>query len=86
MIQLEIVKEQYERMPDEELIRFAINESQHLTIESFHLLKSEFESRNLEIGILEDVETDRAFSELNKQSAFEKATTIEYTKMVWKLH
>ncbi len=84
MIELDIVKEQYKRMPDEELILFAKNESQHLTIESFHLLVSEFELRNLDIGVLESVEIDKALSDLNKQSAFEKSTAIEYTEMIWK--
>ena len=84
MIELKIVKEQYERMPDEELIRFAINESQHLTLESFHLLKTEFESRNLDIGVLEEVEIDEKLAEINKQSTFELATSIEYTEMIWK--
>ena len=84
MIELDIIKEQYKRMPDEELILFAKNESQHLTIESFHLLVSEFELRNLDIGVLESVEIDKALSDLNKQSAFEKSTAIEYTEMIWK--
>ena len=84
MIELKIVKEQYQRMPDHELIRFAKNESKHLTMESFHLLKSEFESRNLDIGVLEEVETDRLLSEMDNKSTFEKATTIEYTEMIWK--
>ena len=84
MLEHKIVKEQYQRMPDEELIRFAKNESQHLTMESFHLLKSEFESRNLDIGVLEEVETDKLLSEMNNQSTFEKATSIEYAEMIWK--
>ncbi len=84
MIELKIVKEQYERMPDAELIRFAKNEAQHLTMESFHLLKSEFESRNLDIGVLEEVETDKALLQMNMQAGFENSTTIEYTEMIWK--
>ncbi|MEO6732560.1 MAG: DUF308 domain-containing protein [Ferruginibacter sp.] len=71
-------------MPDYELIRFAKNESQHSTMESFHLLKSEFESRNLDIGVLEEVETDRLLSNMDNKSNFEKATSIEYTEMIWK--
>ena len=84
MIELKIFKEQYQRMPDDELIRFAKNEVQHLTMESFHLLKAEFEFRNLNIGVLEEVETDRLLSEISKQSTFEKATNIEYAEMIWK--
>jgi len=46
-------------MRDEELIRFAENESLHLTIESFNVLANEFERRNLDISLLERTEEDR---------------------------
>ena len=84
MITLEIVKEQYSRMSDEELIRFAKNESQHLTPESFRVLLSEFEDRNLDIGILEEAETKRELSKLNKQSSFEKKTAQEFEQSLLK--
>ncbi len=82
MVTLDIVKEQYSKMPDEELIRFAKNESQHLTIESFGLLLSEFENRNLDIGILESVETDKELSKLNKQSYFEQKIAQEFEQFL----
>ncbi|HEY9342678.1 MAG TPA: hypothetical protein VIQ23_13925 [Hanamia sp.] len=82
MVTLDITKEQYSKMPDEELIRFAKNESQHLTIESFRLLLSEFENRNLDIGILELVETDKELSKLNKQSSFEQKTAQEFEQSI----
>jgi len=65
-------------MPDEELIRFAKNESQHLTPESFRILLSEFEDRNLDIGILESVETDKELSKLSTQSIVEQKTAQEF--------
>lgn len=82
MIALDIIKEQYAKMPDEELIRFAKNESQHLTIESFRLLISEFEIRNLDIDILETVETDKELLKLSKQSYFEQKTSEEFEQSI----
>jgi hypothetical protein len=82
MVTLDITKEQYSKMPDEELIRFAKNESQHLTIESFRLLLSEFENRNLDTGILELVETEKELSKLNKQSSFEQKTAQEFEQSI----
>jgi len=84
MVELKIVKEQYERMPDDELIRFAKNESQSLTLEAFHLLKSEFETRKLDIGVLESVQVDRELAEATKLSNFEKQTASEFTETIWK--
>jgi len=72
MVTLNIIREQYAKMPDEELIHFAKNESQHLTIESFRLLLLEFKNRNLDIGILESVEVDKELEKLNIQTSFEK--------------
>ncbi|MDQ6844610.1 MAG: hypothetical protein M3Z92_09695 [Bacteroidota bacterium] len=46
ILELNIISQQYSRMPDEELIRFAANESQHLTIESFHLLNLNLKGQN----------------------------------------
>lgn len=82
MITLDIIKEQYSKMPDEELIRFAKNESQHLTPESFRVLLSEFEDRNLDIGVLESVETDKELAKLNKQSSFEQKATQEFEQSI----
>ncbi|MEO5647089.1 MAG: hypothetical protein ABIQ56_01935 [Chitinophagaceae bacterium] len=70
-------------MSDNELIVFAENESQKLTIESFHLLKSEFEKRKLDLRVIEIVEIDKALSELNKHSKFEEITAIEFTETIW---
>jgi hypothetical protein len=83
LIDLKIVKEQYERMPDEELLRFATNESQKLTIESFHLLKSEFESRNLDLTILERVQTEKELAEAMQLSEFEKNTASQFAETIW---
>lgn len=65
-------------MPDSELIQFAINESKSLTPESFHLLVKEFENRNLDIGILEEVEVDRVLFEIGKQNKIEENLTNDY--------
>ena len=71
-------------MPDEQLVRFAIDESQHLTLESFHLLKTEFELRNLDLGIIEKIKDDKELAEAIKISEFEKATAMEFTETIWK--
>ena len=84
MVLLKIVKEQYQRMPDDELMQFAMNESKNLTIESFHLLKAEFEIRNLDIGILESVQIDRELAEAIKVSDFEKQIAEAFTETIWK--
>jgi hypothetical protein len=52
MISLNVIKEQYARMTNDELMHFAKNESQRLTIDSFGLLLEEFQTRNLDISIL----------------------------------
>ncbi len=83
MIELNIVKEQYARMSDEELQLFAINESGKLTMESFHLLKDEFEKRDLDLGIIESAEIDKSLAELGKQSTFERATSYEFATSIW---
>lgn len=83
MIELNIVKEQYARMGNEELIEFAKNESLHLTIESFHLLNLEFEKRNIDKSVLEQAEIDKELSNLNNQTTFEKITAYEFTKSLW---
>jgi hypothetical protein len=83
MIELNIVKEQYARMGDEELQFFAINESDKLTIESFHLLREEFRKRNLELGIIESAEIDKALNDLNKQSTFEKITAYQFAESLF---
>ncbi len=84
MIELNLVQEHYSKMDDEELVRFACNESDHLTIDSFHLLKSEFEKRNLDIGILESVEIDQTLTEITRQTTAERITAFEFTAVIWK--
>jgi hypothetical protein len=84
MIELKIIKEQYQRMPDDELIRFAENESKNLTIDSFHLLKAEFEIRNLDLHVIESAQVDRELAEATKLSSFEKETAIKFEETIWK--
>jgi len=78
MITLDIIKEQYAKMPDEELIRFAKNESASLTIDSFRLLLSELEARNINTNILDIAETERALADLNKQSYVEQNIAVDF--------
>jgi len=84
IIDLNIVKEQYQRMADEELVRFAKNESLNLTLESFHLLRSEFRSRNLDFTVIETAQVDRELAEATKISEFERTTAASYTETIWK--
>ena len=85
MINLNIVKEYYQRMPDEQIIRFAQNESQNLTLDSFHLLKSEFEARGLDLTVIESAQVDKLLAEATKVSEFEERTAFEFTKTIWNL-
>ena len=78
MVTLDIIKEQYAKMPDEELMRFAKNESARLTIDSFRLLLSELEIRNIDTNILDIAETERALAELNKQSYVEQNIAVDF--------
>jgi hypothetical protein len=72
-------------MPDEELIRFAQNESQNLTLDSFHLLKSEFEARGLDLTVIESAQVDKQLAEATKVSEFEKSIAFEFTNTIWEL-
>ncbi len=83
MIELNLIQEQYARMTDNELQLFAINESDKLTMESFHLLKGEFEKRNLDLSIIESAEIDKSLAELGKRTTFEKITEYEFTESLW---
>ena len=83
MININIVKEQYQQMHDEQLKLFAKNESQSLTIESFHALKDELERRDIDLSFLEEMQTERELQEVNKLSEFEKVTAFEFTKTIW---
>lgn len=78
MITLDIIKEQYAKMPEEELIRFAKNESASLTIDSFRLLLSELETRNINTNIVDIAETERALADLNKQSYVEQNIAVDF--------
>ena len=56
MVNIEIVKENYKRMTDDQLVRFARLESENLTLESFHALKDELSSRDIDLQIVEELE------------------------------
>ncbi|HMJ47422.1 MAG TPA: hypothetical protein VK498_08830 [Ferruginibacter sp.] len=84
IVDLKIVREQYQRMSDSELIRLAENESVSLTLESFHLLKAEFKSRNLDFSVVESAQVDRELAEATKLAEFEKNTAAVFTETIWK--
>lgn len=83
MIQLNIVKERYEQMGDEELIALAQNESQHLTVEAFHLLQLELEKRNIDTEVIDQMQTAKEIEQGNIVSAFEQHTAEQFTETVW---
>ncbi len=83
MIAAKIVKEQYERMTDEALVRFTVNESHKITSESFQLLRTELIIRNLDLSILETLQTEKELKEANKLSEFEKSTALGFIETVW---
>ncbi len=56
MVDIEIIKENYRRMSDEQLIRFAKLETENLRLESFHALKDELISRNIDLKIIEELD------------------------------
>lgn len=70
-------------MPDEELKRFAVNEADKLSIDSFHALKAEFEARHLDIGIIQKVEFEKEIAEATKASEFERAIAEQFTETIW---
>ncbi len=70
-------------MPDNVLLYFAKNEAQYLTFESFHLLKSEFEVRNLKIEVLEDVEIDKSILEIKNQLSLEDTILNACKEVIW---
>lgn len=78
MVTLDIIHEQYAKMPDEELTRFAKNESANLTIDSFRLLMSELEMRNIDTNILDAAETERALAELSTKSFAEEKIAVDF--------
>ena len=79
-----IILEQYGRMGDFELTQFTRYESQKLTLESFHLLKAEFEKRNLDLGVIESTMVDKELAESTRGSEFKKNTAATFTENIWK--
>ena len=84
IVDLNTIKEQYQRMSDNELLSFTKNESLSLTLEAFHLLKSEFRVRSLDFSIIENAEIDRDQAQKIKLSEFEQITTTAFTETIWK--
>lgn len=70
-------------MSDEELTRFAANESSHLTIESFHLLKQELASRNIGTEVMEEAAFEKQSIEAGNMATFEAVTGFQFTQAIW---
>ena len=68
MVDIEIVRENYRRMTDEQLVRFAKLEAQNLSLEAFHALKDELIARNIGISVIEELD-DADVSEKRVENA-----------------
>jgi len=53
MFDVNLIKERYARMRDDQLVSLANKEGTEITYEAFVALKKEFRKRNLDNGILE---------------------------------
>jgi len=79
MVDIEIVKENYRRMSDDELKRFTKLEAENLSLDAFHALKDELAIRNIDLEIIEELEdvdipekrADNAVTNLFLNSLFE---------------
>jgi hypothetical protein len=79
----QLIKEQYRRMNDQELLWFANNESQAITPGAFSLLVAEFERRGLDGSVIESAAVDRQIVEATKISEFERTTAEMFTQTIW---
>lgn len=84
MIDLNILKAQYERMSDDQLINFTQNEYDKLTVDAIHLLKEEFIRRKLDVTVIESVQIEKEFSDLTKQNFIEQEISQKYLQTIWK--
>jgi hypothetical protein len=83
MIDKSIIKENYSRMSDAQLIHLAENEGHDLTAEALAILQEEFSIRRLDMsafGIIEDNKVAQKQSDIEK--AQEKGTD-EYMNSIW---
>jgi hypothetical protein len=83
MVDQGIIQAQYQKMTDAELVYFARNNAANLTVESFLLLKTEFEKRDIDFAVLELTETDNPIANFDKQTRFKEATEKAFTKTLW---
>jgi len=82
MITLNVIKEQYQKMTNEQLIQFAENEGLSLTTESFHALKEEFENRDIDISIIKALQEKKEDVENQKQSKLYNNQIEEFELMI----
>ncbi|UAY54803.1 hypothetical protein [Arachidicoccus terrestris] len=83
MTPINVIKDQYARMSDDELLHLSKNEADRLTVESFRLLMDEFRLRNLDLGILEAAKTEKELSGLFVKSEMEKNAAIEFNQSLF---
>jgi hypothetical protein len=67
MIDINIIKEKYASMTDEQLIHLATNDSDGLTYEAIAILKQEFISRNLDMDVFIPVAKEQAEEEEERE-------------------
>ncbi len=84
MVTLNIIKEQYRKMTNEELIHFAENEGLSLTLDSFHALKEEFENRNIDISIIKALQEQKENAESQKEEILQNNQLKEFELSILK--
>lgn len=83
MIDLSLIKENYARMSDEQLISLANNEGDELTSESLNLLHEEFLKRNLNTDVFGVVEDNKTAKHIEKIERIKESAADEFEKSVW---
>jgi hypothetical protein len=83
MIDIELIRQKYAAMSDEELILLASAEDFHFSDEAYPVFKDEFLKRNLDITILENLENKIAIQRNRSAHALQKSIAQEYTQSVW---
>lgn len=82
-LNIDLVKENYRSLSDNELIYLAREDSESLTVESFQLLIQELDSRGIDSNIIEQAQVDRELAEVVKVSETEKKIAADFTQLIW---
>lgn len=83
MIDLSLIKENYARMSNEQLISLANNEGDELTPESLNLLQEEFLKRDLNTDVFGVVEDNKTAKHIEKIERIKESDADEFEKSVW---